>query len=119
MINYSADDYIGLDDLSYAWELAEIEQDVRVIPGIKVSKEQVDFNAVSWERMWGDSPEGYASTNVVALGEARDGRWVVVEGWCDTTGWDCQAGGWITYADTRDNAIKFALDDESRKRLQV
>lgn len=119
MINYSADDYIGLNDLSYAWDEAIREQDVRVIPGIKVSSELAEFESVSWEAMWGDSPEGYASTNVVALGKVNDGRWVVLEGWCDTTGWDCQAGGTIVYADSREHAINFGLDDESRKRLQV
>lgn len=32
--------------------------------------------------------------------EMTDGRFAYVSAWCDYTGWDCQAGAEVTYADS-------------------
>jgi hypothetical protein len=47
-------------------------------------------------------------------GLLADGRWFYLEAGCDYTGWDCQAGGSTTLADSRDALIQFALTQEAR-----
>ena len=34
----------------------------------------------------------YAETTISGVVRLKDGRRFKVEGWCDTTGWDCQSG---------------------------
>ena len=63
------------------------------------------------------SPEGYASTDVVALVELADGTWAALTAWCDTTGWDCQSDVTWRWARTREDAIRFGLDRAGRERL--
>lgn len=48
---------------------------------------------------WGGSPEGYASWNGGFLMKLKDGRWLYLSGWCDTTGWGCQDGISTAYFD--------------------
>lgn len=40
----------------------------------------------------GFSPEGYASWEGSFVLELNDGRWCILSGWCDTTGWGCRDG---------------------------
>lgn len=42
-----------------------------------------------------------------------DGRWAYVSAWCDYTGWDCQAGAEVTYADSIAELIP-EMDTEGR-----
>jgi hypothetical protein len=49
---------------------------------------------------WGHSPEGYGSWEGGFILELKDGRFVKLTGWCDTTGWGCQDGSEVTYHDT-------------------
>lgn len=39
------------------------------------------------------SPEGYGSTNVWGVFKLKSGKYAGLWAWCDTTGWDCRAGG--------------------------
>ena len=55
----------------------------------------------------------------MCYGRVLDGRWFYLEAWCDYTGWDCQAGGSVTFAATREECERFALTDEARQRMNV
>lgn len=66
---------------------------------------------------WATSPEGWASVDISFLARLTDGRWAACTAWCDTTGWDCQAGvDWKVDA-SRDTVIRFGLDKEARAHL--
>ena len=55
---------------------------------------------------YSDSPEGYGSEDVMIVFKTPDGRWGFFEAWCDTTGWDCQAGASdVTYASSEADLI--------------
>lgn len=47
---------------------------------------------------WSSADEGgWDGESVEIVARLNDGRWVYIEGSCDYTGWDCQAGaeGWF------------------------
>lgn len=68
--------------------------------------------------LWATSPEGFASTNLAALGRLHgDGGWFTVVAWCDTSGFDCMGQVDWHRADTREQAIRFGLDREARAHL--
>jgi hypothetical protein len=46
-------------------------------------------------RSWGDSPEGYGSWEGSFALRMKDGRFILVSGWCDTSGWGCQDGAHV------------------------
>jgi hypothetical protein len=48
-----------------------------------------------------------------------DGRYLVAEGGCDYTGWDCQAGNSLCVAGSLSDAIKYGLNPEQKKRLGI
>ena len=52
-------------------------------------------------------------------GQLKDGRWFYLEAGCDYTGWDCQASGSTTMADTRANCERFAMTDEARELFGI
>lgn len=54
----------------------------------------------------------YAETNVVGLFRLHDGRYALLTGWCDTTGWGCQDGGSINYASSLEEALTYASDSD-------
>ena len=60
------------------------------------------------------SPEGYASEDVLAYGKTYGGWWLL-EAWCDTTGWDCQAGGSIRLADSLEVLVRFGMSQTTRE----
>lgn len=57
---------------------------------------------------FGYSPEGYGSWTGGFVLKLRDGRWALVCGWCDTTGWGCQDGAniWTWMAEPTTEAIQ-------------
>lgn len=55
----------------------------------------------------------------LAYGKLRDGRHFYLEAWCDYTGWDCQAGGSVVIANSREELVRFGLDEESRRIFEV
>ena len=55
----------------------------------------------------------------MCYGQLNDGRWFYLEAGCDYTGWDCQAGGSVTIARTKEECENFAMTDESRSRMNV
>lgn len=59
----------------------------------------------------------YAEVSVIGVFELRDGRFAVVGGWCDTTGWDCQAGNRMVVCASELDAVRFGLDDDDRRKL--
>lgn len=48
-----------------------------------------------------------------------DGRYLVAEGGCDYTGWDCQAGNSLCVDGSLEDAIKYGLNPEQQKRLGI
>lgn len=63
------------------------------------------------------SPEGYGSQDIALLAQLVDGRWATCVAWSDTSGFDCRGQVDWRINDTRDAAIAFGLDQESRYRL--
>lgn len=63
------------------------------------------------------SPEGYASTDIALVGRLTSGQWVTCVAWSDTSGFDCQGqvDWWV--GKTREDAIRFGLDEEPRRAL--
>lgn len=55
----------------------------------------------------------------VGVFKLNDGRYVAVAAGCDYTGWDCQAGGEIMVANTREDILCFGMSDDERKRLGI
>lgn len=55
----------------------------------------------------------YAETEIRAVFRLHDDRYALVNAWCDSTGWDCQAG--VTwYVGTRDEVLNTAVTAEDR-----
>ena len=52
-------------------------------------------------------------------GRLKDGRWFSLEVGCDYTGWDCQAGGDATIANSKDEIERFGLTDEARDAFNI
>lgn len=48
-----------------------------------------------------------------------DGRYLVAEGGCDYTGWDCQASNSLCVAGSLEDAIKYGLNPEQQSRLGI
>jgi hypothetical protein len=46
-----------------------------------------------------------------------DGRYLVAEGGCDYTGWDCQAGNSLCVAGSLADAVKYGLNAGQQRRL--
>jgi hypothetical protein len=61
----------------------------------------------------------YAETTCRAVLRLTDGRFVHMEAGCDTTGWDCQAGGRSWVADSLDALLRFGMTSDDRERLKI
>jgi hypothetical protein len=59
----------------------------------------------------------YAEKTCIGIFKLSDGRFISVCSECDTTGWDCQAGGSITVASTLEELIRYGLDKKERHKL--
>jgi hypothetical protein len=67
--------------------------------------------------LWAISPEGWGSTDIALIGRLADGRWVTCVAWSDTSGFGCRQSVDWRINDTREAAIAFGLDQESRSHL--
>ena len=65
-------------------------------------------SVVSAGMEWGD----YAETTCVGIFRLKDGRFGYVSAGCDTTGWDCQAGGVIGIAASVEEARSHLTPDD-------
>ena len=99
-----------VDDLPSAFEYGS------VVHGEVTEEELV---AARWDHWFYDSPEGYGSTDMHGLGQLRDGRWVALEGWADTTGWGCQCGATIYVAGDREQVVKYGVTQEQAAALGI
>lgn len=59
----------------------------------------------------------YAETDMAIVGKLADGRYFALEAGCDTTGWDCRAGGTSAVAATLDDILRFGITDASAEQL--
>lgn len=57
--------------------------------------------------------------DLVAVLRLKDGRWVSVQAWNDYTGWGCGEGSNVAIGSTRDQVVRFGLDDEGRRKLGI
>ena len=67
------------------------------------SLDRVNLNGlklVSVIKSWGYSPEGYGSWEGGFVLHFGDGSYAYLSGWCDTTGWGCQDGVDIRFANS-------------------
>ena len=55
----------------------------------------------------------------VAVFRLKDGRFAFLAAWCDYTGWGCQDGGDIYFADSLEHLIRWALGEGDRDRLDL
>jgi hypothetical protein len=55
----------------------------------------------------------------VGLFLLKDGRYLIAEGGCDYTGWDCQAGNSLAVAGNINDAIRLGLNPEQQQRLGI
>jgi hypothetical protein len=55
--------------------------------------------------------------DLVAILRLKDGRWASVQGWNDYTGWGCRDGSQMSIGATKEQVVRFGLDDEGRTKL--
>lgn len=55
----------------------------------------------------------------IVWGLLSDGRFFIARGGCDYTGWDCRASNSGGVADTRENLIRFCMNEDERKRFNL
>jgi len=68
---------------------------------------------VAWQVREGDSAE----TNVRLIARLTDGSWAACMAFCDTTGWDCQAGVEWRWAPDEVLIIEQGIDRATRAAL--
>lgn len=51
------------------------------------------------------------------VGKLKDGRFFILDAGCDYTGWDCQAGGDASVAQSLAELIRMGMTNEHRERL--
>lgn len=92
----------------YDWEEA-----FRYADGFKQSEVETVLYAHA------ESDEGYGQIEIHALFELGDGKFACLSAGCDTSGWDCQAGGEGTVHDSLDHAVTFGLTDDVRRMFGI
>ena len=60
----------------------------------------------------------WAEEDLMAIVRLEDGRFVAMEGACDTTGWDCQAHLDATLHDTVEDAWMNGLTQDARAAIE-
>lgn len=60
------------------------------------------------------SPDGYGSAELALILRTVDGKWALLEGWCDTTGWDCQADAEFHINTDRHEVERYITDEHWR-----
>lgn len=55
----------------------------------------------------------------VGLFRLDDGRFLVAEGGCNYTGWDCRSGNSLCVAGSLADAVKYGLNPEQQARLGI
>jgi hypothetical protein len=85
-----------------------------------VFAQEVTFKVEDIEYVFAEhnySPEGYGSWNGCMVVALKDGRFGTADGWCDTTGWDCQRGTDSAVAATLEEIVKGKVSQEWRRAL--
>jgi|SRR5687768_4676208 len=113
----NGDQWEGSDWMAVMPDTAYAHCEVLHVHGAEV--EPITAERVARVDRWMAHRGDYAECNIAALVELTDGTWAGVIGWCDTTGWDCQAGVDWRVAPTRDEAIRLGLDSASRRALDL
>lgn len=110
--NYDPTDY----DWSSAWhegmlDIRRAHPTSTVTLGL-LGPEDVDV-VLSADEGENDGPEW------LLYGVAKDGRYFFLSAGCDYTGWDCQAGGTLTVANSAQEMLSFGMTNSDRQRLGV
>lgn len=101
-----------------SWATTEYSGTYSIYDGSRVD----DVTAERIKRVdlrFGQSPEGYGSSDIVVLVELTDGTWAACMAWADTTGWGCQCDVQWKWARTREEAISQGLDRDARRKVGV
>ena len=80
----------------------------------RIDRYHVDYGGSKWTP---DNRDGGSELNMVLLCELRDGRWASIVAWNDYTGWGCQDGVDVRVGATRENVVRYGLDNEQRGLL--
>lgn len=78
-----------------------LEDFVETINGVEIKRDEIESVIKSWGDTNGSSKESSGSElSFGAVLKLKDGRFAYVTGWNDYTGWGCQDGTEVRYADT-------------------
>ncbi len=55
--------------------------------------------------------------NWLCAGKLKDGRWFFLSAGCDSTGWDCQAGGQAIVTKTKKELLRYGISKEEKARI--
>lgn len=61
----------------------------------------------------------YAETEVWLFGRTNDDRFFFLNSQCDTTGWDCQAGGHAYVSTSKARVLQFGMTLDERVKLAI
>jgi hypothetical protein len=81
-----------------AWDDYDLAACLRENPDVGVTPEGITAILAVWEGANDEDSWRW----IVAL---TDGRFALIEGWCDYTGWDCASGAFIGFADSAEAAL--------------
>ena len=109
-----------LDDYDWAQVFADenagnVSKDIQAIPGSTCSTAEVSRKDVKEIIAAVNGENDRAEWVGVFL--LHDGRYLIAEGGCNYTGWDCLGGNSLLLADTLQAAISLGLNAEQQVRL--
>lgn len=115
-----------LSDLAYALTegpetttatpLPEITGRIALADIAEVERYYVSYHGLVWTP---DNDADGSELDMVLLMRLHDGRWASVTAWNDYTGWGCQDASYVKVGATRDDVIRYGLDNEGRERLRI
>lgn len=80
----------------------------------EVTDWHISYHGAKWQQH-GDALG--SELELVLVMRLNDGRWAALYGWNDYTGWGCQDGSSLRIGESRDDVIKWGLDEFERGLL--
>ncbi len=104
-------------DWQYVFAGSEFYEGAFTVPD-GARTDDIDADRIAEVLAWrATCEEGGNDKNFAAIVHLADGRWAGCMAWTDFTGWGCQQGVYWRVAATRDDAVRFCLDKDARRRL--